>query len=207
MSDSARVGSLDELRRFRGTLCKLADELRGAIHAADADIARASQWLSDSQTRHWNQQVRIRTEEFGRARSALARKQSERSALDARVSCVEEEKALQKAGRRLEEAKQKVAATKRWTRKLEEAVFGYQPLAHGLMSALEVDVPRGLARLDEMGRALEAYLGGGPEPEWVQSAASEATMRRTRDDDNDAGAAQDAEPAADKPTTPTEPRP
>jgi len=204
MSNSARVGSLDALRRFRATLCKLADELRGALHAADADMARASLWLSDTQTRHWRQQLRVRTEAFGRARSALARKQGERSALEARVSCVEEEQALQKAERRLDEAKQKVAATKRWTRKLEEAVFGYQPLAHGLNSALDVDVPRGLARLDEMGRALEAYLGGGPEPEWVRSAGSEMTMRRPRGDDEDAGSVENAKPAGDPTTKPTE---
>lgn len=199
MSQSARVESLDDLRRFRGRLCEMADELRSAVYAADADVARASQWLSDTQARHWQRQVRIQTEDYGRARSVLRRKQGERTAMDARVSCVEEEKALQKAERRLAEAKEKLAAVRRWTRRLEEAIFGYQPLAQNLMSVLDVDVPRGLARLDEMGRALEAYLGGGPEPEWVRSEGPDLTMRRETEDDDNTATANDVKPDSDEP--------
>ncbi|RMF76385.1 MAG: hypothetical protein D6744_12370 [Planctomycetota bacterium] len=184
MSEQVRVEALEELKRFRGELIKLADELRAELYAADSDLRRTVEWVQTTQAAHWKRQLRIRTEQLGRARSELNRKRNQRTRLDARLSCVEEEKAVKAAERRVEEARRKIAAVRHWSRKLEETVFEYQSLAQGLLTMVDADVPRAVARLDAMNASLQAYLDGGPPPEWVASEALDADMRRTatRDD-------------------------
>src|SRR5688572_3695305 len=179
MTGGASVESIEALRQFRARLCKSAEQVQAAMSEAESNLSRTSGWLMHEQTLHWKTQMRIRAEDLTRARSALNRRKNERSPTGARQSCVEEEKAFKKAERRLEEAQQKSADVKRWIRQLDQAAFTYRPVAQALMSAVEVDVPRGLARIDAMALALEAYLAGGPPPEWVKSEASEVSMSRT----------------------------
>ena len=198
MSNHARVDSLEELGQFRTELCTLTDELRAELYAAESDLRRTIDWVNTTQAAHWKRQVRIRTEEYGRARSELNRKRDQRTRLDARQSCVEEEKALKRAEKRVEEARQKIVAVKQWSRKLEEAVFGYQSLAQGLMSLVDADVPRAVARLDAMARALEAYLAGGPAPEWASAEITESEMRRAAEPVADPVRSPDRDPGDGK---------
>jgi hypothetical protein len=177
---SANVESIEALREFRSRLCKLAEQVQAALSEAESELSRTIEWLSHTQTMHWKSELRIRAEDLTRARSALTRKKAEKSPTGARQSVVEEEKAFKKAQRRLEEAQQKQAAVKRWTRLLDQAAFSYRPVAQSLMSTVEVDVPRGLARIDSMALALETYLAGGPPPEWVKSEISETAGRMVR---------------------------
>lgn len=170
--------SVESLREFRGVLCKLAGLVQAALSEADSELSRTADWLTRSQALHWKAELRVRAEELTRARSALTRKKAEKSPTGARQSTVEEEKAFQRAQRRLEEAQQKAAAVQRWIRQLDHVAFTYRPVAQGLMTTVEVDVPRGLARLDDMVASLEAYLAGGARPQWVSSQVAEGEMRR-----------------------------
>jgi hypothetical protein len=184
MSLGARLDDLHELRRFRARLLVLGDQVQTALMEAESDLTRTADWLSRTQSFHWREQLRARTEEFGRARSALTRRKNEKSPAGGRQSCVEEERLFKIAQRRLEEAEQKSAAVKRWERKLDEAAYSYRPMAQSLRSMVEIDVARAVARLDQMLAALEMYTAERPAPEMVVSEAANDSMRRSDEPDD-----------------------
>ena len=55
-------------------------------------------------------------------------------------------------------AEEKAEAVKRWSRAVDQAVLKYKSGASRLAHWLETDVPKALAVLGRMARALEAYL-------------------------------------------------
>lgn len=188
MPEAARVGSFDALRELRAALVALGDQVRSGLGEAQAELTRAADWLGSDRRAYWRQQLTLRTEEYNRARRELNSRRSERTPLGGHYSCVEEEKAFQRARRRLDEAREKSEAVRRWSRRLEEATFAWQPLAQGLASSVEIDLPAALARLDAMLAALDAYRAGGPPPDWVASEALPTDdMRRPPDADNPGG--------------------
>lgn len=157
MAETARVESIDALKKFRAALCKFAETVRVALDEADAEVQRASYWVKQEQQNYWKAQIRKRSELFARAKSDLSRKKSQRTALGGRYTCIDEEKALAAAERRLEEAKQKQANVRRWSRLLDEETFSYKGVAQGVSTVVEVEVPNAVAQLDNMIAALEAY--------------------------------------------------
>jgi hypothetical protein len=157
MSEQARVESVDALKKFRVAFCKFAEAVAVSLDEAEAEIHRTRHWVQHEQRNYWKRQVQKRTELYARAKSALKRKQMMKTPLGGRYSCVEEERALAVAERRLEEAKEKIENVRRWQRLLEEESHSYQAVAQGLALAIQSDTPTALAQLDNMTAALEAY--------------------------------------------------
>lgn len=157
MSGQARVESVDALKKFRAALCKFAEAASVTLDEAQTQILRTSHWVHQDQHNHWKRQIQKRTELYTRAKSALNRKKLMKTPLGGRYSCVEEEKALAVAERRLEEARQKLDNVRHWRRALDKESESYQAIAQGLSVALQAEIPTALAQLDNMIVALEAY--------------------------------------------------
>jgi len=157
MGERVRVESVEALTKFRAAFCKFAETVGVALGEAEAEIQRTSFWLEQEQYNHWKRQVDQRAELRTRAKSALNQKKLQKTALGGKYSYIDEEKALAAAERRLEEAKQKLASVRRWSRLLDEESFSCRAAIQGMTQALEVDVPTALAQLDNMVAALEAY--------------------------------------------------
>lgn len=157
MGEHVRVESVEALTKFRAALCKFATTVRVALDEAEAEIQRTSFWVKQEQHNYWKRQAEKRAELYARAKSELNRKKMQKTALGGRYSCVDEQKALAAAERGLEEATQKLASVRRWSRLLDEESFSYQATAQGMSLAVQVDVPNALAQLDNMVAALEAY--------------------------------------------------
>ncbi len=163
MSTAARVESFDALRRFRVALCKIAETIATCLAEAEAELQRTASWLTLEQHRYWKREGEKRAEAYTRAKSLLTRKKADKTVLQTSMSCVEEEKALALATRRLQEAQEKSANVKRWTRLLDQEAFAYKTVAQGLEQLVTVDVQVALAHLDNMLAALEQYAQvGGP---------------------------------------------
>jgi hypothetical protein len=162
MALGANVQSIEALKAFRVALCKFVEAARSALGEADADLQRHGFWLSDDRRRHWQSEIRKRDEKHRQAKMALLEKKLQASAMGGRLSCVDEEKAVALAQRRLEEAHLRSANTIRWIRRLEEQVFEYKGLLQAMNHALDVDVANGLAWLDRMTESLEAYVALAP---------------------------------------------
>lgn len=157
MGEHVRVESVEALTKFRAALCKFASTVQVALDEAEAEIQRTSFWVKQEQHNYWKRQAEKRAELYTRAKSELNRKKAEKTALGGRYSCVDEQKALAAAERRLEEAKQKLTSVRRWSRLLDEESSSYLATAQGMSLAVQVEVPNALAQLDNMVKALEAY--------------------------------------------------
>lgn len=171
MGEHVWVESFEILKRLRGALCRFAEIVGAALYEADAEQQRARFWVKTEQSNYWKLETTRRTEQLARAKSALAIKKLQPTATGRRPSCVEEEKAVELAERRLAEAHQKLVNVRRWSRRIDEEIFAYQAVAGGLQQALSVDIPNALALLDNMLTALEAYAPTVP-PETQGSMAT-----------------------------------
>jgi hypothetical protein len=115
------------------------------------------QWVQYDQKDYWSQESRRAQEAVAEARINLERKQMFRFG-GQEPSCQEEKKALEAAKRRVERAREKLEAVKRWSRLLEreshECRCGIAPLGDWL----QADAPRALAMLKRLSLALESYV-------------------------------------------------
>jgi hypothetical protein len=124
---------------------------------------RTLTWLNNDCLRYWKNEVFHRQEQHVRAKIALSSRQSfERSLQGTPSSCVDERKALQKAQRRLDHARKKLAAVRTWTQQLEKARNEYRARTQGLNTAVTTDIPNARAALDRMTVSLQAYLKLAP---------------------------------------------
>ncbi len=174
MSERVRVESVEALEKFRAALCKFAETVRVGLDEAEAEIQRTSFWIKQEQHNYWKRQVHKRAEVYAQAKRALKRKKTEKTALGGKYSCVDEEKALAAAERRLEEAKQKVANVRRWSRLFDEESFSYGGVVQGMNLAVEAEIPNALAQLDNMIAAIEAYASSAPPSVQRSTAATPA---------------------------------
>src|SRR5579875_2662200 len=120
MTQGAKVESIDALKVFRVAMIKFAENANVALGDAESEVQRVQMWLENEQQSHWNQQIRKRTEVLGRAKEALRMKKVFKDASGSSQSYIDEEKAVQKATRALEEAQEKLANVKQWARKFQK---------------------------------------------------------------------------------------
>jgi len=152
MPKRARVNSIDELRRFRVGLCGFIDDCRTALMLIRADISRTQSWVEREQLLHWEGMVKRRTKDLAQARNDLNRKEltSDRT--------LDERRAVERAKRQLEEARQKVRVVRKWVKmlpnELDRLVGGVQHLSH----SIDQDGPEAVQSLDEIVKSLESYL-------------------------------------------------
>ena len=159
---SARVHSIDAIKRFKAGLVEFVDLARLSLTEAQTDVQRTIHWLQHDQVMHWKGEVRRRTELVSRAKSELYR--AKMAASDNASQCVEERNALKKAERRQEEAEEKIKAVRHWVRQLEREMHQFRGQTQHLANTLEQDVPISLAKLDNMIGSLEEYVKLAPPP-------------------------------------------
>lgn len=167
----ARVQSIDALKSFRLALLKFAEAANSVLTDADATLKRVVSWLETEQPAHWEHQIRHRAEAVAQARLQVQIKRSCRNVDGSPGSAIEEEKALKLAIRRLEEAEQKLAATRRSARRLQREILDYRSQVQRLSTAVTISIPRAAARLEALTRSLESYADL---PQETTEVASEA---------------------------------
>jgi hypothetical protein len=170
MSEQAKVSSIFMLKQLRASLGTFAEIASVAIDEAGTDIQHTLRWLREDQYRHWEGQVRTRTEQFVQAKLALKRRQIFDRALSGTTSsCIDERKALKLAEARLQEAEHKFSRVKAWSQQIDKELSDYRGAVQKLVNAVEVEIPNARARLDKMIDSLEAYVALAP-PEMPVSA-------------------------------------
>src|SRR5438105_1149889 len=178
MSTQARVGSVEQLRIFRGALVKFAEMAMVSLGDAEGEMARVLVWLETEANTYWSGQIRKRHEAVEKAKDAVRQKKLFKSPTGSTQSAVEEEKALRMAQKRLEEAEEKLKNVKRYTPRLQKEISIYKGGVQRLATTVSSDVPMAIGRLDRMVAAVEAYAalsmaGGG-----ADDAALFANMAR-----------------------------
>jgi hypothetical protein len=119
-------------------------------------------WLENEQLSHWQSQIRKRHDLLERAKEALRMKKLFKDSSGRTPSAVEEEKAVRVCTARLEEATNKLAATKKYARVLQRELQTYKGSVQRFATTVQSDIPVAVATLDSLVEALEAYVALAP---------------------------------------------
>jgi hypothetical protein len=152
----ARIQSVEALKDVKAALAEFTEAVTQILTSVDADINRVSQWLSQDRPAYWKAEIRRREDEVARAQSAIMRKRI--IAAPEPASVVEEQKALDRARRRLAAAQKKLENVRRWAPIWEREALLYKTACRGLAEAVHRDMPGAAARLDSMMESLDVYL-------------------------------------------------
>jgi hypothetical protein len=158
MSNTARVDSIDTLKIFRVALIKFGEEANVALASAESEMLRMIGWLERDQASFWQFQIRKRQEGLERAQEALRMKKLFPDASGRFPTPVEEEKAVRKWKAALEEAQEKLANCKKYSRVLQREIMNYKGGVQRFSTWVQAEVPNAVARLDRMVGKLEAYV-------------------------------------------------
>jgi hypothetical protein len=156
MSEYAQVTSIEALKDFRADLCTFGEQAKECLASVQMAAQRTLDWL-DEQAKAWQREVRHWDDAVAQARTELARRKMIRIG-DRAPDCTEQEKTLRAARRRLEEAEDKLATTRRWLPAYRRALDEYHGPARQLAGFLEGEQPRALALLLQKIDALEEYV-------------------------------------------------
>ena len=170
MNGAANVHSIPMLRDFRAALATFGDEARESQAVNDMTVKRSIDWFQNDLPKYWQTEIRKREEAVTNARGEYERCRMQ-SFGDRVPDCTDQKVALKKAQVRLEDAQEKLKATKKWSRVLEEELQDYQAMSQQLADMLAGELPKAMADMDRLLSALEAYLGVA-----APMATSEASM-------------------------------
>ena len=160
MAEAANITSVDAIAAFRAALIVYLTKARPLLEEVSGEIIRTRQWLDDDQRRHWENQFRKGARKLEEAKSEL---------FNARLSKIQEATALhqmavQRAERSVRECEAKLNVVKKWGRELEPRTSPLVKLTEQLQMFLTTEMPRGIAYLDNVVRALENYTDVQKEP-------------------------------------------
>ena len=162
MSNPARVESIEALKMFRRAIIKFAEAAAVALGDAESEMQRRLNWLENEQDSHWQGQIRKRQEEVSKCRDAVRQKKIFKDFAGRTPSADQEEKALRLAMARLEEAERKLAAVRKYAKKLPREIEVYKGSVQRFATTVQSDLPTAAGKLDAMIRKLEEYAALGP---------------------------------------------
>jgi hypothetical protein len=185
MGESARVESIEALEIFKRALWKFQEAANVALGDAEAESHHVMRWLENEQRSYWQDQIRKRQELVARASEAVRQKKLFKDSTGKTPSAIEEEKALQLAKRRLEEAEQKLMNVRRYTPLLQKEIQTYKGSVQRFATSVQADLPAAAHQLTALLIKLEEYVAIKPEDatsaapptessDQVQSVAPEA---------------------------------
>lgn len=157
MSRTARVKSIEVLQTIAVALKRFRGEASSAMDDLDVEFQRAMEWIHHDRKEYWTRERRKAEDRVAEARIQLKQAQSARSVADYRPTCVDEQRALERAKQRLQIAEQKVKAVQRWTNAIEQAINNCRRARTQFVVWLDTDMPKAVALLNRMSDTLEHY--------------------------------------------------
>lgn len=158
MSKQARVLDVSEMAAFRALLVKVAEAVRNAVAAGDAEVRNMQRWLSQEQPRIWAMRIKQLERRLTDAKEALRAKQSTPTPTGEPPNVMLEKNAVRKAKALLEEAKERAARTKLWANRFEREEGQYRGSTNGARSATQSTLPGAVQMLDQLLGHLEEYM-------------------------------------------------
>jgi hypothetical protein len=207
---TARVDDIEVLKMFRAQLFKFAEAANVALGDSESEIHRTIGWLDNEQQQHWVSLHRKRQGLLAQAQEKLRMKKIFTDSTGSRQSTIDEEKAVQKAIKAVEEAARKIVAVKQWSRRLQKELLMYKGQTQRFATSTSVDIPLAATVLGNMIVRLETYASLAPENARSGVGTAESTaaggagggMARAIGGDAASIAARFAELRGSTPTTP-----
>ncbi len=152
MADQAKITSVDVLETFRASLIVFLTKARRSMDEVRDAVRRTRQWLEHDQKQHWESQLRLRrraldqaTQEFFSARLSEFTEKTGR------------QRVMRKAKAAVEEAEEKLRATKQWNQNFDATADPLTKRLESLRQFLDEDMPKAVTYLSQAQRTLEDY--------------------------------------------------
>lgn len=156
MARGARVVSIELIAELRARLLAYREEAASILDNADSEVERAHRWVSHDQAAYWQSELRRREDAVVQARSDLARAEAQKQM--GKPSTLDERRALERAKRAVEEARDKRQIIARWARTLDKEVQIYRGQTQPLRTHLEGPIERALTLLARLSQSLDEYV-------------------------------------------------
>jgi len=188
MADRAQVTSVEAIEAFRSALIVYLSKTRPALEEMSSEVMRARQWLQNDQRRLWENEMKVRTKKLERARAEL---------FSVSMSKMQEVSSVQqllvhRAEAAYDEAEKKLVMLKKWDRELGNRSEPLVKQVDQFQSFVTAEMPKAIAYLNQMIRALEAYT------EIRMGGSTDAAMPETIEEPPPGGAAPES-PKEEKP--------
>jgi hypothetical protein len=158
MGSSARLTSIEILQTIAAALKKFDAECSSSMDDLDIELHRALEWIHHDRKEYWARELRSSQDRVAEARVQLLQAQTARRVGDYRPSCVDEQKALERAKRRMATAEQKIVTVRRCATAIERAVNDCQRARNQFVTWLDSDVEKAIAALNRMSDSLDHYV-------------------------------------------------
>jgi hypothetical protein len=164
MATQARVTSTDALDTFRASLIVFIAKARTCADDAGDEVRRTRSWLQNEQMLRWEGEIRRRAKALDQAQNELRNAQfagGQQSAVQIRQA------AVNRAKQTLAEAEDRVRRVKKWNQNYDNCADPVVKRLEGFNQFITFDLPKAVAHLRNVQKALEAYAetgasGSGP---------------------------------------------
>jgi len=157
MAGQAKITSVEAIELFRAALIVFTSQARPALEEISSEMTRMRLWLENDQRRFWENERRNRSKKMEQAQQEL---------FTARLSDFQETTSLlqmtfNRAQRAVRDAEEKLLRLKKWDRELDNRSAPLLKEVEQLHSFLTSEIPRAIAYLSQVVRALDAYTDAG----------------------------------------------
>jgi hypothetical protein len=154
MADKAQITSVEAIEAFRANLIIFLNQARPVLEEVGGEMSRLRLWLENDQRAFWEQELRRRERKLEEAKQELfnARLSSTPTATAALLQMT-----VQRTQRAIQEAEAKLKTLRRWERELDNRAAPLLKQLDQLRGFLASDMAKGVAYLDQVLKALEAY--------------------------------------------------
>jgi len=170
MAERAQITSVEAIESFRSKLIEYVSQMRPALGEAGNEVVRTRAWLQGEHRMTWEHELRLRLRRLEQAKqdlsNAISGQLNEAAALH-RVT-------VQRAQSAVDQAKAKLQVMKKWGQEIENRAAPLMKQVDQLHGFLAVDMVRGVAQLDNVLKALEAYRNVTPTHRTTPASASPA---------------------------------
>ncbi len=158
MGQFARVTSIGVLQTLAAALQRFRGESASVLDDVEIELRRALEWIHHDRKEYWTHELRRAWEGQSQARVQLQQSRMSRRIAGHEPTCVDEDRALDRAKRRVETAEQKVEAVRRWTHDIDRAVDEFQRSRVQFTTWLDTDLMQAVAALNRMSESLASYV-------------------------------------------------
>ncbi len=163
MNRSAKVTSVEAIRAFQTALRRYQEVIQEICESLGLETHRAQEWIDHDRARYWPNAWRTAENKLVAAQSDL--QLAKMSAMrDEHKSCIDEKKAVDRAKSRQDLCEAKIRQVKHWRIKMRHQSEEFRGKLSKLKHYADVDIPRALAAMDRMLRALEKYTDSKTRP-------------------------------------------
>ena len=183
MKPGADVKSIDAIREFRAELKRYMTDLVTTLESLNIQSNRANDWIESDRTRYWPRQVKRAEDSLVEARNALLR--CKMAAVEGQSkSCVDEKKAVERWVQRQRHCESQVRALRSWRQKMRQQTDEFTTRMSRLATYADNDLPKAIAALDRMIKALDKYTQIGTPSSGPGTSASSTGSATNKPDEN-----------------------